>query len=239
MSKSYQHLLRSGDIEKRSTRFSHPWNPLSEVAYTHMSAEAGLTRSGVSLMRVAPGKESFAYHLHHREEEWIYILSGRGMALIDGAEYEMGPGDFVAFPTPSVAHNMRNPFDKDLVYLSGGEHQECEVADFPELGRRMVRIGEEITVYDLADGRPLRVIELRMPQPVEYQGDRLPASYANFYIGNHVVLMPAFNDPADEPNRALLARCFPGREVVPIDCTDLVLGLGTFHCLTQQVPVFK
>ena len=90
----------------------------------------------------------------------------------------------------------------------------------------------------LADGRRLEVIELAMPRPLEYKGDRLPASYANFYIGNSVVLLPAFDDPADEPNRAILARCFPGREVVAIDCSDLVLGLGTFHCLTQQVPVF-
>ena len=90
----------------------------------------------------------------------------------------------------------------------------------------------------LADGRPLRVVELAMPRPVEWKGERLPASYANFYIGNRVVLMPAFRDPADEPNRAELARCFPGREVVAIDCRELVLGLGTFHCLTQQVPVF-
>jgi agmatine deiminase len=89
------------------------------------------------------------------------------------------------------------------------------------------------------DGRPLDVIELEMPRPVEYKGDRLPASYANFYIANGVVLMPAFNDPADAANRDKLAQCFPGREVVAIDCTDLVLGLGTVHCLTQQVPVFK
>ena len=88
----------------------------------------------------------------------------------------------------------------------------------------------------LDDGRPLQVVELQMPQPVEFEGDRLPASYANFYIGNRVVVMPAFNDPQDEPNRQALARCFPGRDVVAIDCTDLVLGLGTFHCLTQQVP---
>jgi agmatine deiminase len=97
---------------------------------------------------------------------------------------------------------------------------------------------ERLDGVRLEDGRPLRVVELAMPRPVEWQGDRLPASYANFYIGNHVVLMPAFNDPADAPNRRALARCLPGREVVAIDCTDLVLGLGTFHCLTQQVPVF-
>jgi agmatine deiminase len=97
---------------------------------------------------------------------------------------------------------------------------------------------ERLDEFRLADGRRLNVLELTMPRPVVWKGDRLPASYANFYIGNRVVLMPAFDDPADEPNRALLARSFPGREVVAIDCTDLVLGLGTFHCLTQQVPVF-
>jgi len=96
---------------------------------------------------------------------------------------------------------------------------------------------ERLDGIRLADGRPLRVIELQMPRPVEYKGDRLPASYANFYIANSCVVMPAFNDPADEPNRKTLAQCFPGRDVIAIDCTDLVLGLGTFHCLTQQVPV--
>lgn len=95
---------------------------------------------------------------------------------------------------------------------------------------------ERLDQVRLDDGRPLKVVELQMPKPVEYDGDRLPASYANFYIANHVVVMPTFNDPADEPNRLALARCFPDREVVGIDCTDLVLGLGTFHCLTQQVP---
>ncbi|HLT92700.1 MAG TPA: agmatine deiminase family protein [Woeseiaceae bacterium] len=97
---------------------------------------------------------------------------------------------------------------------------------------------ERLAGFRLADGRPLRVIELEMPRPVEWRGERLPASHANFYIGNRVVLMPAFEDPADEANRAKLAACFPGRDVVAIDCRDLVLGLGTFHCLTQQVPVF-
>lgn len=97
---------------------------------------------------------------------------------------------------------------------------------------------ERLEAIRLTDGRRLDVVELRMPRPVTFRGERLPASYANFYIGNRVVVMPTFRDPADEPNRRLLAACFPDREVVGIDCTDLVLGLGTFHCLTQQVPVF-
>jgi len=98
---------------------------------------------------------------------------------------------------------------------------------------------ERLDTVRLADDRPLEVREIQMPAPVVFEGDRLPASYANFYIGNRCVVMPAFDDPADEPARRVLEACFPGREVVAIDCTDLVLGLGTFHCLTQQVPVFK
>ncbi len=89
----------------------------------------------------------------------------------------------------------------------------------------------------LPDGRPLRVIELPMPAPVLRGTDRLPASYANFYVGNRVVLLPTFDCPADEEAAAILARCFQGRRIVGIDCRDVVAGLGTFHCLTQQVPV--
>lgn len=89
----------------------------------------------------------------------------------------------------------------------------------------------------LAEGRPLRVVELPMPRPVIHvDGERLPASYANFYIANRVVLVPVFNDPADAEALAVLTRCFPDRELVPIDCRRLVAGLGAFHCLTQQVP---
>jgi agmatine deiminase len=98
---------------------------------------------------------------------------------------------------------------------------------------------ERLDAVRLADGRRLRVLEMQMPSPVVWQGDRLPASYANFYIGNRTVVMPAFDDPADEAAESVIAQVFPGRNVVAIDCTDLVLGLGTFHCLSQQVPVFK
>jgi agmatine deiminase len=86
-------------------------------------------------------------------------------------------------------------------------------------------------------GHPLRVLKLPMPPAQYYQGERLPASYANFYIANRVVLLPTFADPRDEQARAVLEQCFPGREVVGIDCRDLILGLGAVHCLTQQVPV--
>jgi len=95
---------------------------------------------------------------------------------------------------------------------------------------------ERLDKLHLGDGRPLKVVELAMPRPVVFEGDRLPASYANFYIGNRIVIVPVFNDPADAPNLKTLESVFPGRDVVGIDCSDLVLGLGTLHCLTQQVP---
>lgn len=86
------------------------------------------------------------------------------------------------------------------------------------------------------DGRPLDVVTLPMPGPVVLDGQRLPASYANFYIANDLVLMPTFNDPRDCEALGILAGQFPDRQVVGIHAVDLVWGLGTLHCLTQQQP---
>jgi agmatine deiminase len=86
------------------------------------------------------------------------------------------------------------------------------------------------------DGRPLRIVPLPMPAPLHLDGQRLPASYANFYVGNAVVLVPTFNDPRDREALGTLAGLFPTRRVVGIHAVDLVLGLGTLHCMTQQEP---
>jgi agmatine deiminase len=86
------------------------------------------------------------------------------------------------------------------------------------------------------DGKALRVETLPMPAPVWFNGQRLPASYANFYIANKLVLVPAFNDANDRIALNTLSKLFPEREVVGIYCRDLVLGLGTLHCMTQQEP---
>jgi agmatine deiminase len=75
-----------------------------------------------------------------------------------------------------------------------------------------------------------------MPSPVDFQGQRLPASYANFYIANSLVLVPTFNDPNDRRALNIIADLFPTRQVVGIHAVDLVWGLGTLHCLTQQEP---
>jgi agmatine deiminase len=83
---------------------------------------------------------------------------------------------------------------------------------------------------------PLRVVKLPMPAPLIFAGRRLPASYANFYIANDLVLVPTFNDPNDRIALNTLARLFPGREVTGINAVELVWGLGTLHCMTQQQP---
>ena len=88
----------------------------------------------------------------------------------------------------------------------------------------------------LASGRKLQVVELPMPEPQYLDTQRLPASYANFYIANDAVLLPVFACPQDDEARAVIAGCFPDRRVLPIDCRTLVAGLGALHCLTQQVP---
>jgi agmatine deiminase len=86
------------------------------------------------------------------------------------------------------------------------------------------------------DGRPLEIVTLPLPRPIHFQGQRLPGGYVNFYIANGVVIAPQYNDPADEVALATLARCFPGRAIRGLYAVDLILGLGAFHCITQQQP---
>jgi len=89
---------------------------------------------------------------------------------------------------------------------------------------------------DRLEGRNLRIVRIPFPRPVVMDGQRLPASYANFYIANGVVLVPTFNDANDRHALQVLATCFPDRDVVGMYAVDLVWGLGTLHCLTQQEP---
>jgi agmatine deiminase len=86
------------------------------------------------------------------------------------------------------------------------------------------------------DGKQLNIVEIPLPHAVLFRGQRLPASYANFYIANGLVLAPTFHDPNDRIALNILAEVFPDREVIGIHCIDLVWGLGTLHCMTQQQP---
>ena len=106
-------------------------------------------------------------------------------------------------------------------------------ANYRALAENWERIGD----FKLEDGSRPEVIPLPMPAPLYFDGDRLPASYANFYIANAAVLVPTFNDPNDRVALGILSELFTDRPVVGIHAVDLVLGFGTLHCLTQQQPV--
>jgi len=96
---------------------------------------------------------------------------------------------------------------------------------------------ERLKASRAVNGKQFTIVELPLPKAVVFRGQRLPASYANFYIANGLVLVPTFNDANDRVALSILADAFPGREVVGIHSVDLVWGLGTLHCMTQQEPI--
>ena len=153
MEKPSLNIVRADDIAAHAQEFAHPWNPNSQMRGTQLARSVGLKRTGVNFVRVPAGKESFVYHSHRYEEEWMYVLAGSGVAFIDGQEFPIAAGDFMGFPTPSVAHLLRNTGTEDLVYLAGGENREFEVAEFPTLNKRMVRMGQQVDVYDADDAK--------------------------------------------------------------------------------------
>jgi len=111
--------------------------------------------------------------------------------------------------------------------------EEDELDDNYELLQVNLRQLQEMT---LEDGRPLNIIQLPMPDAVYCEGERLPASYANFYIANKSVIVPTYRCAKDAIALDIIKKCFPNREVVGIDSTDIIWGLGSFHCLSQQEP---
>ena len=146
----------SGEIaEIPKIHIRHPWNPNSEVHIRMLSLAAGLTRTVLSVARIPPGKECFAYHSHERDEEFVIILSGRGRAEIGEEVFEVGPGDFMGFTAPGTAHHLTNPFDEDLVYLMGGERSGMDVGQFPRLGRRIIFGASGIQAVDESALKPM------------------------------------------------------------------------------------
>lgn len=117
--------------------------------------------------------------------------------------------------------------ERTVVTMVEGDTADDNYEPLAENQRRLARATDQ-------DGRPLTVVPLSMPRAKYHDGQRLPASYANFYIANGVVVVPQFDDPADAVAVETLARCFPTRQIVPIGAIDLVWGLGAFHCMTQQ-----
>ena len=95
---------------------------------------------------------------------------------------------------------------------------------------------DRLRAFKQSSGKPFNIVELPMPAPVIFDGERLPASYANFYIANGLILVPTFNDSNDRVALNILADQFPTRRIVGIHCGDFIWGLGALHCMTQQEP---
>jgi uncharacterized cupin superfamily protein len=116
-------------------RVRHPFNAASEIHMTRLSDRTGLTRQGVSLGRVPPGKESFVMHAHTLQEEWVYVLAGQGHVQLGDSDVAIEAGDFVGFPTDGTPHVIRNTSREDLVFLQGGERRKGDRGVFPTLGK--------------------------------------------------------------------------------------------------------
>lgn len=117
-------------------RRQHAFNPNGVRMTRSLGDACGLSQVGVHLVRVEPGHDSTEYHTHSHDEEWIYILSGRGVTEIGDERHEVKAGDFMGFTVNSAPHGMTNPFKEDLVYLVGGTRQPYDVIDYPHSGIR-------------------------------------------------------------------------------------------------------
>jgi agmatine deiminase len=140
---------------------------------------------------------------------------GRG---VDGDDTHGHIDDLCRFVNPTTVVCIREKNRKDINY------------------RALEENWERLQGLRLEDGSRIRSVPLPMPGPLFFEGTRLPASYANFYISNACVIVPTFNDPQDRIALGILADLFSDRDVVGIHAVDLVLGYGTLHCLTQQEP---
>lgn len=131
-----KHLVRTSALDPaEAMHISHPHNEHSEIYLTRLSDPTGLTHLGISLARIPAGRESFALHRHTIQEEWIYVVSGRGHVRLDDQEVPIEAGDFVGFPAGGPAHLVRNTSQGDLVLLQGGDRREGDRGHFPGLGK--------------------------------------------------------------------------------------------------------
>jgi quercetin 2,3-dioxygenase len=147
-------VVRAGEGEE--VDFSHPLNPASELHLRLLASRAGLRRVGLDHVRIPPGRESYLFHRHWAEEEFLFVLAGRGTADVGDASFEIGPGDFLGFPPGTHAHHTRNTGAEELVYLAGGETRAVEVVDFPRHERVLVRTARDATIYPAASGNVVR-----------------------------------------------------------------------------------
>ena len=130
-------LLTAAAIKKvAETRRVHVLNKRAVRRGKSLGDAVGMTDMGIHLVRVAGGAESTEYHTHYCDEEFVYILAGRGVAEIGGRKVKVGPGDFMGFPKKAPPHGMYNPYKEDLVYLMGGTRKPIDISEYPHSKKR-------------------------------------------------------------------------------------------------------
>lgn len=140
MTRTHRLLLRRAEIEALAERrHVHQFNDAAVRLTRTLGTVAGLERIGMHLVRLPPGCDSTQFHTHSADEEFLYILDGRAVAEIGDGAWEVGPGDFIGFPAPGPAHNLRNDFDEDCTYLVGGERNPLDVVIYPRIRRTMLK----------------------------------------------------------------------------------------------------
>lgn len=133
-------ILAAADIAAMPERsHRHQFNENAVRMTRTLGLPAGLSRLGLHLVRLAPGRDSTQFHFHDSDEEFVYILSGTATAYIGEARFAVGPGDFMGFPSPSPGHGLVNDGDVDLVYLMGGESNPADVVHYPWIRRSMIK----------------------------------------------------------------------------------------------------
>ena len=145
-------LLRADQINAMTAEHKiHFLNPLADRLSKSLGDATGLKNIGVHLVTVEPGKESTEYHIHYYEEECIYILSGRGLLILNEEQYEVGPNDFIGLPVNTAAHNLINHSEENLVFLVMGQRLTQDVGDYPKQGKRLYRNSGHWDLVNIAD----------------------------------------------------------------------------------------
>lgn len=145
-------VLRKHEIDgmKEEARV-HPFNDRAVMNLKSLGETAGLTETGVHLSRVAPGDETTAFHNHEFSDEFVYILSGTATLVAGDDQYELGAGDFAAFPANGPAHIMKNTGGEDLVYLMAGGRPHVDIVNYPRAGKKMYKVGTRLDIVDAQD----------------------------------------------------------------------------------------
>ena len=133
-------LLKASAIESmKELRRAHRLNPRAIRSGKSLGDAVGMKDMGIHLVRISPGDQTTEYHTHYFEEEFLYILSGRGIAEIGKRKVTVGPGDFMGFVTESLPHTMSKPYTEDLVYLMSGTRKPFDVSEYPRAKIRSFR----------------------------------------------------------------------------------------------------